>query len=266
MEDFNIVLVAAVVSFMVLLIAFNSNFTFSGFDWSDGFGDNGGSHFVPDRTVEFNNFVVYYTASEEKVGYAIGQVTNGAFGGQSQKAGFQVSRPTDVSEAIIDINVSDTNYYGRLIASINGKEVYADYPVLGEELISFDKSLLRSDNLVEFAAESSGWRIWAPTVYDINSSVTVNYFGKKTMSFTFDVNDKEIDRMDRARVSVFGDRQGNGNLGITINGVKIYSGVTTAYRDFATTILKSGNNTIDFYTEPNTRYNITSAQVILFFQ
>jgi hypothetical protein len=266
MEDFNIVLVAAVVAFIVLLIAFNSNYTFTGFDWFDGFGSSSSGQYVPDRTIEFGNFTVYYTASEEQLGYVNAEVTNGVFGGQSGKAGFQVRSPVDVSDAVLDINVSDTNYYGQLIALVNGNQVYSGYPILGDQLISFDKSILKGENVVEFVSESSGWRIWAPTVYSVNASVIVNYLGKKTVSYTFDVNDKELDRLDRARIAVFGVRQGNGNLGIAINGVKIYEGVTTAYRDFATTILRSGNNTIDLYTEPNTRYNITSAQVILFFQ
>ena len=266
MEDFNIVLVAAVVAFIVLLIAFNSSYTFTGFNWADDFGGSSSNNYVPDRTIEFANFTVYYTASEDKSGYVNAEVTNGVFGGQSGKAGFQVRSPVDVSDAVLDLNVSDSNYYGQLIALVNGEEVYSGYPILGDQLISFDKSLLKEQNTVEFVSESSGWRIWAPTLYDVNASLIVNYLGKKTVSYTFDVNDKEIDRMDRARVAVFGVREGNGNLGIAINGVKIYEGVTTAYRDFTTSILHRGNNTIDLYTEPNTRYNISSAQVILFFQ
>ena len=69
----------------------------------------------------------------------------------------------------------------------------------------------------------------------------------------------------KARIVVYAERKGTGNLDIKVNGVKIYSGITTVYKDFPVSVLQTGNNTIEFSTEPNTRYDISSAQVILFF-
>jgi len=72
--------------------------------------------------------------------------------------------------------------------------------------------------------------------------------------------------MEKARIVVFGDREGPGSLDVMINGVKVHSGITTVYKDFPTSVLKTGNNAIEFSTEPNTRYDISSAQVIVFFE
>ena len=225
------------------------------------------SAYLPeDRTIELGSFSVYYTASEGKTGYVGGEVSNGIFSREEKRIGFSVSNPEEVSEAFIDLKVWQANYYGRFIILVNGKEVYADYPPVGEKLIGFDTSTLKKDNILEVKAESSGWRIWAPTVYSFDSDVVVNYLGKKTKSLNFELSKLETDNMEKARVVVFGERKGTGNLDIMINGVKIYSGITTLYKDFSVDNLKTGNNTIEFSTEANTTYDISSAQIIIFFE
>jgi hypothetical protein len=260
MPDFMPVLLIAVILFIGLLIVFGGGLV------SVPYESQGHHYFPSDRTIELNNFEVYYTSSEERAGYVEGEVSNGLFSKEDKKIGFQVSRPDDVSEALLDLRVWNTNFYGRFIILVNGKEVYEGYPPVGEKLISFDKSLLKNDNILEVMAESSGWRIWAPTLYSFDLNVNMDYLGKKTKSFTFDLSEEETKYMAKARIVVFGDRTGVGNLNVLINGVKTYSGLTTAYQDFPTSILLTGNNTVDFSTEPNTTYRISSAQVIVFFE
>jgi len=220
----------------------------------------------PDRTIEFKNFEVSFTTGEEKVGYVKGEVSNGVFITEEKRIGFRVSDPDEVSEVLINFRVWNTNYYGRLIILVNGEQVYADYPPVGEKLIGFDRSILEENNILEVKAENSGWKIWAPTVYVFDSDVVVNYYGKKTKSFDFELSELETEYMDRARIVVYADREGIGNLDVMINGVKVHSGITTIYKDFATDALRIGNNTIEFSTEPNTKYVISSAQIIVFFE
>jgi len=133
----------------------------------------------PDRTIEFYNFEVSFTTGEEKVGQVKGEVSNGAFVSEEKRIGFRVSDPDEVSEILINLKVWNTNYYGRMIILVNGEQVYADYPPVGEKLIGFDRSILKVNNILEVRAESSGWKIWAPTVYIFDSEVIANYFGKK---------------------------------------------------------------------------------------
>jgi hypothetical protein len=259
MPEFVQVVAVAIVAFIFLLLAFNSSFDFS------GISDSGNTRYAPDRTVEFNNFQVYYTASEDRTGHLEGEVSAGVFSSVDKRVGFQVANPNLASEAVIVLNTIDTNYYGKIIVLVNGKQVYADNAPIGEVAINFDRSLLSENNVVQVVAESSGWRIWAPTVYRFSMDVVINYYGRKSVDYIFNITDAEISRLQRARINVFGSRDGAGNLNINMNGVRIFSGVTTVYKDFATSILREGNNTIDFSTEPNTKYDITSAQVILFF-
>ena len=223
--------------------------------------------YIPsDRTIEFNYFEVSYTAGEENVGYLGGEVSNGVFATEEKRTGFNVKNPDEASGALIDLKVWNTNYYGKIIISINGQEFYRDYPPFGEKLIGFDSSILKENNILEVNAESSGWKIWAPTVYAFDLDVKIDYLARKTKTFTFDLTDLETEYMENARIVVFGERDGTGNLDVRINGIKVYSGVTTIYKDFPLSVLKTGNNTIDFSTEPNTRYDISSAQVIIFFE
>ncbi len=72
--------------------------------------------------------------------------------------------------------------------------------------------------------------------------------------------------MDKARIIVFAEREGTGDLEIRINGVKIYSGITTVHKDFPISVLNTGDNTIEFSTEANTKYDVSSAQIIIFFE
>ncbi|NIO44603.1 MAG: hypothetical protein GTN36_03560 [Candidatus Aenigmarchaeota archaeon] len=219
-----------------------------------------------DRTIEFKNFEISFTTGEEKVGYTKGEVSNGAFITEEKRVGFRVLDSFDVSEALINLRVWNTNYYGKLILLVNGEQVYAERPPVGENLIGFDTDILKENNILEVKAESSGWRIWAPTVYIFDSDVIVNYYGKKTKSFNFELSELETEYMERARIVVYADREGIGDLEVMINGVKVHSGITTIYKDFPTNVLRIGNNTIEFSTEPDTKYVISSAQVIVFFE
>lgn len=258
MPDFLPVLIIAIIAFIGLLLVFSGGFVST---------PTTPSRYLPaDRTIEFNSFEVSYVSSEAKVGYVSGEISNGVFGKEEKRIGFQVSDPDEAFEVFIDLSNQEANYYGKMIILVNGKEIYSDYPPVGEKLIGFDTNILQKDNILEVKAESSGWRIWAPTVYDFNINVIVNYFGKKTKRFNFELNDLETKYMNRARVVVFGDRKGVGNLNVFVNGVTVFSGVTTVYKDFPTSVLKTGNNTIEFSTEVNTTYDISSAQVIIFFE
>ncbi len=256
MSEFISVLIVAIVIFLALLLAFGGGAVVQ----------PPSGHIPADSTIEFGSFTVYYTSSEETTGRVSGEVSHGIFDNQGKRIGFQVQTPEEVSDALINLRISDSNYYGKFIVLVNGKEVYADYPPVGEMMISFDPKVLSKDNVLEVQAESSGWKIWAPTVYDFESDVIIDHLGRKSQSFVFNVSDTEIKYLDKVRVVAFGDRKGPGDLFIRINNVEVFRGVTTVYKDFPMSRLRAGNNTIDFSTEAETTYDITSAQVLLLFE
>ena len=256
MPDFVPVLVAAVLMLIVLLIAFGGSWIVSPQKETKISGS---------RTIFLGqDFVVAYLSGEKNIASLSGEVSNGIFSTINKNSDFNIETLGDVSEGLIKLRVLDSNYYGSLMIYVNGQEVYRGVPV-GEKTITISKDLLRNSNTLEIKAESSGWKMWAPTVYKIDADVFVNYLGKKTQSFMFDLTDLDVMNMNNARLLIFGDREGPGNIDARLNGVEIYSGLLTAYQDFSADLLRVGNNTLDLSTELNTKYDISSLQIVLFF-
>jgi len=211
------------------------------------------------------NLVVMYVEGQKNLTSLKGEVSQGLFGNSEEKTDFSVDNYKDASEGIIKLKVWNSNYYGDLLIHVNGQEIYRGTPVIGEKTIVFDGSILKDSNTIEVESESSGWKIWAPTIYIFDANLSVNYLGKTTQSLGFDLTNAEMTNANRARLLVFGTRDGPGNLNVRLNGREIFSGLTTVYTDFAIDTLKLGNNTLELSTEKNTRYNITSVQIVLFF-
>jgi hypothetical protein len=257
MPDFIPVLIAAILGLIVLLLIFGGGF---------GFFPYGGEELDSSRTITLGeDFTVSYLLGEETVATFGGEVNNGLFSNLEQRNDFDIEKIGDVSEGIIKLKIWNSNYYGNFMIFINGKEIYIGAPSIGEKSISFNSTVLETNNVIEVKAESSGWKIWAPAVYIFDIDVSVSYKGKQTQSFDFDLTNTEVTNVNRGRLLVFGTREGNGNLEARLNGIEIYAGRTPIYIDFAVDTLRRETNTIDLSTEPNTRYNISSAQIVLFF-
>jgi hypothetical protein len=258
MADFVSVLIVAVLLLIGLLIVFGGASIFL----PSGYGGNA----QPSKTIVLGqNLAVMYMEGQNNVTSLKGEVSQGVFGNEKQKTEFAVDNYKDVSEGIIKLKVLNSNYYGAFIININGQLVYQGVPEIGEKTITFDGSVLKSDNEIGIEAESSGWKLWAPNIYLFNADLSVNYIGKTTQSLSFDLTSSEMKNINRARLLVFGTRNGPGDLLVKINGMEVFSGLTPIYTDFSTDNLKVGNNVLDLSTEKNTAYNLTTVQLVLFF-
>lgn len=257
MPDFVPVLIAAVLMLIVLLIAFGGSMLIP--------TGPGGSKASSKTIVLGQDLVVMYVEGQKNVASLKGEVSQGLFGNTEQNIAFTVDNYKDASEGVIKLRIWNSNYYGAFIIKVNDKEVYRGVPAIGEQSIVFDGSILKANNTIEVEAESSGWKVWAPTIYIFNADLSVNYLGRKTQSLGFDLTTAEAKNVNRARLLIFGARNGPGNLIARINGREIFSGFTTVYTDFAIDNLKAGNNTLDLSTEKNTIYNLSSVQIVLFF-
>jgi len=257
MPDFIPVLIAAILGLIILLLVFGGGF---------GFYPSGGKISASSRTITLGeDFVVSYVLGEETVATFGGEVNNGLFSSLDQKTEFDIEKIGDVSEGAIKLKIWNSNYYGNFMIFINGNEIYRGAPTIGDKTISFNGSILKRNNVIEVKAESSGWKMWAPTVYIFDIDVSVSYKGEEIHTFDFDLTDSEVVNLNRGRLLVFGEREGFGNLETRLNGIEIHSGRTPIYIDFAIDNLKTGTNTLDLSTEVDTRYNISSAQIVLFF-
>ena len=258
MPDFISVLVVAVLSLIILLIAFGGSTLFAPYK-------NGSRS--SSRTVDIGkNFVVMYVQGQSNITHLGGQSSQGVFDSMSQKTSFPLSNYMDATEGTIKLKVWNSNYYGNLFVYINGQQVYRGAPQTGDNFIGFDGGVFKANNTIEVDAENSGWKIWAPTVYIFDADISASFIGKQTHTFSFDMSSSEAANVNRARLLVFGSRsKGTGPMDVMLNGVEIFSGLTPIYTDFAIDGLKAGNNTLELSTEQNTIYNITSAQIVLFF-
>ena len=256
MAEFIPVLVAAVVLLVILLVVFS--------------GITAGGITQPiqqkTKTVFFGeNIIVSSLGKEQSVINVSGSVTRGIIAKIDRSASFDLERVQDIFSGKVNFEINDTNLYGRFIISINGKEIYRDYARTGKHTAEFDKNLLKSkENVVGFLAEGSGWRIWAPTVYFFNSALYVDRAGLRKHTILFDLTEQDL-KAERAKFVIFIDSQQGGNLLVNLNGAEIFRGKDNAFRDIPLTALKKGSNAIEFTAEPNSNYDIGTAQVSLNF-
>jgi hypothetical protein len=257
MPDFIPVLIAAILGLIVLMLVFSGGF---------GFYAGGTKISESSRTITLGkDFTISYSVGEETVSEFGGEVDNGLFSYSEQRSEFDIDNVGDVTEGTIKMKTWNSNYYGNLMIYVNDNEVYRGAPSMGDKTISFDGAILESNNNIKVVAETSGWKIWAPTVYIFDADVSVSYESRKSLTSEFELSRMEVNSLNRARLLIFGTRKGNSNLEARINGVEIYSGMTPIYIDFAIDQLEEGINTVDLSAGPNTNYNISSAQIILFF-
>ncbi len=254
MPEFIPVLTVAVVLLLVLLVAFGGVLNFQPIQTAT-------------KTVFLGeHFTVSYIGGEESMATISGTVSKGIISGVGKSISFDASRLDEVINGRLDLKVVDTNLYGRLVVFLNGKEIYRKYPRLGNHSISFTKDMLVSkDNAIDIVAEGSGWRIWAPTAYIFNGNVLLDFAGLKKQTYTFDLTDADL-RARNARFVLFLNSQTGRNLIVKLNSYELFRGSANTFLDFPTNLLKTGTNAIEFTTEPNSNYDISSSQVILSFQ
>lgn len=258
MPHFIPVLIVAVLMFAALLLAFGAVVTPSQPLTS------------PEemRTIELgSNFSMGYMAAEQYVGSVYGTVSKGLLSGDDKKFSFSVSAPEDVSSGRIRLRINDTNGYGRLNILLNGNVLYNNFAWPGNHTIFFYNDELKTDNVIEFKAESSGWRFWAPTLYDLSAEISLSWRGALTRAFNFTLTDKDVSGATRGRLVVYvNKREGTGPLTVKLNGNTIYQNIkTSVLQDFTIDKFVAGANNIEFSAPVGTKYSIDSAEIIVYF-
>ncbi len=217
-----------------------------------------------------NSFSVSFESGEKPVAsLRNSSVENGVFGRVDREISFDAPSQ-DLQSARIKLNVTDTNLYGNLVVVLNGNTVFNNYSLPGRLEVQLNASALKlSGNILQIEASSSSWRIWAPTVYKFDADLLLNYFSLNSSSFDF-VADSGIQSISQARlVLVISKKEGSGNLIARVNGNEVYRGNDTriAIADFPASDINLGKtNTAEFLAEKGASYDISSAEVLLFYQ
>jgi len=128
-------------------------------------------------------------------------IKNGIFFGKvSYKRKFEIEDYIlkNLKNATLSFSVKATNNYGDLYIVLNNETIFKNRALLGDYRLNIDP---RRENVVEFGTSSSGWKIWAPSVYNIsNLSIEMDYSFKE-INITLN-NQTEYSGMPETRVKV----------------------------------------------------------------
>ncbi len=245
---------------------------------------------VPELTAPEGNFVgtrevedlrhIPLTTKPFKVSYVTGRktfleeenltVANGILKFKSYKKVFSLTEDDlkKLTSITVKGEVEDTNLYGKLIIGLNGEEIFSEFLMPGEEFeIPVNKTLLKERNEFEIVAESSGWRVWAPTVYIIkNLELKSDFTGEVSKSFNFFVKEEETPVTLGRLILKFDEISGNGSLVVSVNGNVVFNSTPSREQwiDFRGVV--EGKNTIELSSERDTEFIVREAEVIIFWK
>ena len=206
MPEFIPILAAAVILLTVLFVAF---------------GLGGTQTFESARRILIgSDFTVSQIATQNKIGELSGTVSSGILTGAKRAFYFELDRLDDVENAEIKMNITNTNLYGTFIVNLNGKQVYSAYPRIGVHTISLGKDSLDNQNNLEIKAGSSGWRFWAPTIYEFDSDIFINIQGLQKKEYTFSLARSELSPKS-ANLVIQGLKLRGRDMIVNLNNVEI---------------------------------------------
>ena len=125
-----------------------------------------------------------------------------------------------LADAELSYSIKDTNNYGELEVKFNnvtlehGKLIAGNYK---------HKINLSRENIIEFRTTSSGWKIWAPSVYLIsNISINLEYITEKYPVYKFYVSDYIYRNLYKSEI-LFNFVSAEDKISIIVNNETIYS-------------------------------------------
>ena len=167
----------------------------------------------------------------------------------------------------IKFDVVETNGYAPLIIKVNDNLVKEKTYVLGEYEIVVDKSLIQDTILVSIQAGSSGWKIWAPTVYKLSDiELVVKSYSQQNNEFVFTISDDEYDMFRKGRIDLTLD-DNIGSFVAELNNKVIYSGIVEDYEslEFNQSSIKKGENVLELRAGMNSLFT-GEANLLIFYK
>lgn len=227
------------------------------------------------RHVNYPSFTVSHTQGNTMVFSEIEQfsVARGAITQKEKEIKFFIN-PEDLSlveAGKITFNLIKTNAYGALQITINSRSVYSEYPEPG--MISLDLApyaglFKQGENIIRVSCTSSGWRLWAPTEY-ILESFTLLEEAKSVyehdLPFSLSAAEAGSSSLGRILFSIK-DAQNSGDLDLEVNGIQVWEGKPTVNQyeaEFTGTLLRSGENSITVQAQPGGRYSFSRMELVL---
>ncbi len=171
--------------------------------------------------------------------------------------------------------VEDTNNYGSVIVTQNGKRIFDEVVGPGEVIVPLNMSDVRRSNTVTIRADNPGLFFWAENVYSIRDvELATSYNGPVVKTFDFTLSPNEYTRFDHFQLTYnVGEVTPNlPPMRIEVNGQTIYldeppteSGNIQISRDvFGGIIGLREKNTMRFSFDQGASYEIIDAVLTVF--
>lgn len=150
-------------------------------------------------------------------------------------------------ESFLNFFIKDTNNYGDLNIRLNNQTLLESSALRGEYRIPID---VREENKLEVEVDSSGWKIWAPSIYIISNTTTETLYSfKETPEEEFFLSEYLYKNLHKCEL-VFDLVEANDLLEISINDKEEYSEVPyTKTNVLELTNIEEGKNKISFFSE-----------------
>ncbi len=258
MDKFILYLIVGLVIIAIMLVVFNagqfrigrfSSTTIgtSGTDILNGsssilsVGDTENEIYSP---VHFINVQATYTEQTNSYDLPNRKLVNGLLFGSNEML-IDIRGLDAVTEAYLSFNVIDSNKYGPLLIFANNELIASASYNLGLQKMQIpDDKLhkLTGDVTLSVKPASSGWMIWAPSLYDIeNAQIVITGLQQKTQELKFELTDKQIEGFQRGSITI--DKKiSTGNITVNFNNNQLYSGPTSVSEiDYESSLLKSDN-------------------------
>ena len=131
---------------------------------------------------------------------------------------------------MISFSIDKTNGYAPLVIKVNGREVKRDVLPRGNYELSIDNEFLSNEMDIEIYPESSSWKFWAPTVYELSSiNIATESFNERPYVFNFDLSDKFTTfKSGRMNINLF---ENKGKLMVIVNNNTIFDDAPGNYQN-----------------------------------
>ncbi len=192
------------------------------------------------------------------------KIRNGIFSGKPPyKRRFEVEKYIleNLDNATLSFTVKDTNNYGKLYVILNNETLVKKSAPLGKYTLNMAPI---EENYLEFKAGSSGWKIWAPTVYIIsNLSIETDYSFKEIPRYEFFISEYIYKNFYECKLQ-FDFIESNEKFNISLNNQTEYNGIPDSRVNvIKLKNIKEGKNLISFSSDGKVK--LENAKLKLFY-
>jgi len=184
-------------------------------------------------------------------------IKNGVGDTSTKNLSFELANLNNLENLMLSFTTK--KHEGMLSIKLNGNSIYQfDISTLNPEPIKLKKSLLSTDNYLEFTVDGVGWQFWKTNEYSFESvKITgdVTDTSRQTSLNTFFISEEQGESIERARLEFHPDCVTDqvGKLTIKLNDRTVFSAVpdcgTLNFVEFAPNMIFVGKNKIDFFTD-----------------